>query len=113
MDLTEILWWSAGIFLLGILAGAVGMYRVGKRTKPGIKEDIRYCAANEPAEKNSPIFDCEETMDSKIRHQLLRLQEFLVSQKQDAQKERKELQELIFGNRTSDADTMSKSEKLS
>ena len=22
MDLTEILWWSAGIFLLGILAGA-------------------------------------------------------------------------------------------
>ena len=27
MDLTEILWWSAGIFLLGILAGAVGMYR--------------------------------------------------------------------------------------
>lgn len=27
MDLTEILWWSAGMFLLGILAGAAGMYR--------------------------------------------------------------------------------------
>ena len=46
--------------------------------------------------KELPDFsDCEETMDSKIRHQLLRLQEILVSQKQDAQKERKELQELI------------------
>ena len=33
MDLTEILWWSAGIFLLGILAGAVGMYRVQRKER--------------------------------------------------------------------------------
>ncbi len=97
MDLTEILWWSAGMFLLGILAGAAGMYRVQRKERSrGIKEDIRYCAANDQRKRTPLIFsDCEETMDSKIRHQLLRLQEILVSQKQDAQKERKELQELI------------------
>lgn len=33
MDLTEILWWSAGMFLLGILAGAAGMYRVQRKER--------------------------------------------------------------------------------
>ena len=33
MDLIEILWWSAGTFLLGILAGAAGMYRVQRKER--------------------------------------------------------------------------------
>ena len=96
MDLTEILWWSAGIFLLGILAGAVGMYRVQRKERSRELKKISDTVQRMTSGKELPDFsDCEETMDSKIRHQLLRLQEILVSQKQDAQKERKELQELI------------------
>ena len=93
MDLTEILWWSAGIFLLGILAGAVGMYRVQRKERSRELKKISDTVQRMTSGKELPDFsDCEETMDSKIRHQLLRLQEILVSQKQDAQKERKELQ---------------------
>ena len=50
MDLTEILWWSAGIFLLGNVPGSE------KRTKPGIKEDIRYCAANDQRKRTPRFF---------------------------------------------------------
>ena len=96
MDLTEILWWSAGMFLLGILAGAAGMYRVQRKERSRELKKISDTVQRMTSGKELPDFsDCEETMDSKIRHQLLRLQEILVSQKQDAQKERKELQELI------------------
>ena len=96
MDLTEILWWSAGMFLLGILAGAAGMYRGQRKERSRELKKISDTVQRMTSGKELPDFsDCEETMDSKIRHQLLRLQEILVSQKQDAQKERKELQELI------------------
>lgn len=96
MDLTEILWWSAGMFLLGILAGTAGMYRGQRKERSRELKKISDTVQRMTSGKELPDFsDCEETMDSKIRHQLLRLQEILVSQKQDAQKERKELQELI------------------
>ena len=96
MDLTEILWWSAGMFLLGILAGAAGMYRVQRKERSRELKKISDTVQRMTSGKELPDFsDCEETMDSKIRHQLLRLQEILVSQKHDAQKERKELQKLI------------------
>ena len=96
MDLTEILWWSAGMFLLGILAGAARMYRVQRKERSRELKKISDTVQRMTSGKELPDFsDCEETMDSKIRHQLLRLQEILVSQKHDAQKERKELQKLI------------------
>ena len=96
MDLTEILWWSAGIFLLGILAVAVGMYRVQRKERSRELKKISDTVQRMTSGKELPDFsDCEETMDSKIRQQLLRLQEIIVSQNQDAQKVRKELQELI------------------
>ena len=102
MDLTEILWWSAGMFLLGILAGAAGMYRGQRKERSRELKKISDTVQRMTSGKELPDFsDCEETMDSKIRHQLLRLQEILVSPKQDAQKERQ------------DADTIDKSEKLS
>ena len=88
--------WSAGMFLLGILAGAAGMYRGQRKERSRELKKISDTVQRMTSGKELPDFsDCEETMDSKIRHQLLRLQEILVSQKQDAQKERKELQELI------------------
>ena len=84
------------MFLLGILAGAAGMYRGQRKERSRELKKISDTVQRMTSGKELPDFsDCEETMDSKIRHQLLRLQEILVSQKQDAQKERKELQELI------------------
>ena len=35
MDLTEILWWSAGMFLLGILAGAAECTGVREKNEAG------------------------------------------------------------------------------
>lgn len=114
MDLTEILWWSAGIFLLGILAGAVGMYRVQRKERSRELKKISDTVQRMTSGKELPDFsDCEETMDSKIRHQLPRLQEILVSQKPRCTERTERTSGTDFGNRTSDADTIDKSEKLS
>ena len=43
MDLTEILWWSAGMFLLGILAGAAGMYRVQRKERSRFRKSHIRC----------------------------------------------------------------------
>lgn len=113
MDLTEILWWSAGIFLLGILAGAVGMYRVQRKERSRELKKISDTVQRMTSGKELPDFsDCEETMDSKIRHQLLRLQEILVSQKPRCTERTERTSGTDFGNRTSDADTIDKSEKI-
>ena len=61
MDLTEILWWSAGMFLLGILAGAAGMYRGQRKCLPAffaVSPGQKPC----PAVPFSDIFSCPDAV---------------------------------------------------
>ena len=110
MDLTEILWWSAGMFLLGILAGAAGMYRVQRK---------------ERSRELKKISDTVQRIRTPRFFRLRRDNGFQnpastaaaagnFSQSETRCTERTERTSgTDFGNRTSDADTIDKSEKLS
>lgn len=92
IDLLEFL-----VFLLvGIFAGIGGMCLIQRNMR---RRELKHISDSVQkildGRELGNISNWEETMDSKISHQLARMQEILINQKIDAQKERKEIQELI------------------
>lgn len=88
--------WLLVLLSAGILAGAVGMYLIQRSARRReLKHISDFVQRILDGKEQETVSNWEETMDSKICHQLVRMQEILVSQKMDAKKERKEVQELI------------------
>ena len=114
MDLTEILWWSAGMFLLGILAGAAGMYRGQRKERSRELKKISDTVQRMTSGKELPDFsDCEETMDSKNPASTAAAAGNFSQSETRCTERTERTPGTDFGNRTSDADTIDKSEKLS
>lgn len=80
----------------GFLAGTLGMYVIQQRARSEELKRISLYLQQLLEEKEIDAgTGSEETLSSKIDHQLMRVQNILVSQKKKAQNEKKELQELI------------------
>lgn len=80
----------------GFLAGISGMYVIQRKARSGELQRISDYLQELLEGKEVKIgADNEDTMSSKINYQLMRVQNVLISQKNQAQSEKKELQELI------------------
>lgn len=82
--------------IIGIFTGAAGMYHFQKKARQNELEALSRSLQNllDGKELDSKT-NAEETMLSKISHQLLRIQTLFTGQRNRTQQERKELQELI------------------
>lgn len=80
----------------GFLAGISGMYVIQRKARSEeLKRISDYLQELLEGKEVNIGADHEDTMSSKINYQLMRVQNVLVSQKNRAQSEKKELQELI------------------